>query len=245
MIAANYTEFRTALKDFLDFRVQGRDIRFFVQQGLQLASAGFEQGGRFRGGEFRALQGAGQEEDAVEPALGIGFFLHQRGQLIGGQSQAQGGRAGGQYRRAALAELRSLADTRNLAGGAALLGTAMLLEVARRKGSYVPDVSFGTHFFQDLVESRIHYLPLYPDDPGVMDTLGLVYLKKGLVDSAIRELEDSATQLADNPTVRYHLGLAYHLQGRSDLARRELQAALALNKSFPEKNDVTQLLGEL
>jgi hypothetical protein len=30
----------------------------------------------------------------------------------------------------------------------------------------VPDVSFGTHFFQDLVESGIRYLPLYPDDEG-------------------------------------------------------------------------------
>jgi len=45
--------------------------------------------------------------------------------------------------------------------------TAMLVEVARKKGNYVPDVSFGTHFFQDLVESGIRYLPLYPDDDGV------------------------------------------------------------------------------
>lgn len=44
--------------------------------------------------------------------------------------------------------------------------TAMLVEIARKKGSYVPDLSFGTHFFQDLVESAIRYLPLYPDDPG-------------------------------------------------------------------------------
>ena len=42
--------------------------------------------------------------------------------------------------------------------------TAMLVEIARRKGGYLPDLSFGTHFFQDLVESRIRYLPLYPDD---------------------------------------------------------------------------------
>jgi len=42
--------------------------------------------------------------------------------------------------------------------------TAVLIEIARRKGDYVPDLSFGTHFFQDLVESRIRYLPLYPDD---------------------------------------------------------------------------------
>jgi hypothetical protein len=45
--------------------------------------------------------------------------------------------------------------------------TAMLIEIARKKGNYVPDLSFGTHFFQDLVESRIRYLPLYPDDAGV------------------------------------------------------------------------------
>lgn len=49
--------------------------------------------------------------------------------------------------------------------------TAMLVEIARRCGNYRPDPSFGTHFFQDLVESSIRYLPLYPDDPdgGVLD----------------------------------------------------------------------------
>ncbi len=46
--------------------------------------------------------------------------------------------------------------------------TAMLIEVARKKGNYVPEVSFGTHFFQDLVEASIKYLPLYPDDPEVI-----------------------------------------------------------------------------
>jgi hypothetical protein len=46
--------------------------------------------------------------------------------------------------------------------------TAMLVEIARRRGDYRPDVSFGTHFFNDLVESQIAYLPLYPDQPGVV-----------------------------------------------------------------------------
>ncbi|MCD4829681.1 MAG: nucleotidyltransferase domain-containing protein [Candidatus Cloacimonetes bacterium] len=45
--------------------------------------------------------------------------------------------------------------------------TAMLIEVARQKGNYTPDLSFGTHFFQDLVEASIRYLPLYPDDESV------------------------------------------------------------------------------
>ena len=46
--------------------------------------------------------------------------------------------------------------------------TSLLVEIARQRGSYLPDVSFGTHFFQDLVESSIFYLPLYPDDPEVL-----------------------------------------------------------------------------
>ena len=44
--------------------------------------------------------------------------------------------------------------------------TALLVEIARKKGNYVPDLSFGTHFFQDLVEARIQYLALYPDEEG-------------------------------------------------------------------------------
>lgn len=46
--------------------------------------------------------------------------------------------------------------------------TAMLIEVARKKKDYVPELSFGTHFFQDLVEAGIRYLPLYPDDSGIV-----------------------------------------------------------------------------
>ena len=44
----------------------------------------------------------------------------------------------------------------------------MLIEIARKKKDYVPDLSFGTHFFQDLVEANIRYLPLYPDDEGII-----------------------------------------------------------------------------
>jgi hypothetical protein len=46
--------------------------------------------------------------------------------------------------------------------------TSAIIEIARKKGNYVPDLSFGTHFFQDLVESDIYYLPLYPDDKDII-----------------------------------------------------------------------------
>ena len=39
-----------------------------------------------------------------------------------------------------------------------------LVEIAREEAGHVPEVSYGTHFFLDLVESQIIYPPLYPDD---------------------------------------------------------------------------------
>jgi len=42
--------------------------------------------------------------------------------------------------------------------------TSLLIEIAKEKGEYTPELSFGTHFFQDLVEAEIKYLPLYPDE---------------------------------------------------------------------------------
>lgn len=46
--------------------------------------------------------------------------------------------------------------------------TRLLVEVSRDGGSFQPQVSFGTHFFQDLVESGIHHLPLHPDEPDII-----------------------------------------------------------------------------
>ena len=44
----------------------------------------------------------------------------------------------------------------------------VLIEIAHRRGEYVPEVSYGTHFFQDLVEDGIYYLALHPDEGGVI-----------------------------------------------------------------------------
>jgi pyruvate, water dikinase len=46
--------------------------------------------------------------------------------------------------------------------------TAMLIEIAYKRKDYVPEPSFGTHFFQDLVEASIRYLPLYPQNSDVV-----------------------------------------------------------------------------
>jgi len=49
-------------------------------------------------------------------------------------------------------------------GYADIDGIAVLVEVASEQAGHVPELSYGTHFFQDLVESDILYLPVYPDD---------------------------------------------------------------------------------
>jgi hypothetical protein len=46
--------------------------------------------------------------------------------------------------------------------------TAMLIEIGLSHGDSAPEVSYGTHFFQDLVEAKIHPLALYPEQSGAV-----------------------------------------------------------------------------
>jgi len=70
---------------------------------------------------------------------------------------------------------------------------AVLIEVARQRGGYVPDLSFGTHFFQDLVEAGIRYLPLYPDDENVL--FNATFFQRA--HNMLGELVPDATHLAE------------------------------------------------
>jgi len=101
--------------------------------------------------------------------------------------------------------------------------TAMLVEIARRKGNYVPDLSFGTHFFQDLVESRIRYLPLYPDQDGIVFNEGFLLKARNLLPELLPDFAD----LAD--TVRV-IDVTAETDGRilKVLMNADLDEALAL-----------------
>jgi hypothetical protein len=44
--------------------------------------------------------------------------------------------------------------------------TRALIEIGLAQGQGRPTLSYGTHFFQDLVESRIYPLAIYPGEPG-------------------------------------------------------------------------------
>jgi hypothetical protein len=45
---------------------------------------------------------------------------------------------------------------------------AVLAELAYEGGNLMPELSFGTHFFQDLVESNIFYIALFPEKESVV-----------------------------------------------------------------------------
>ena len=46
--------------------------------------------------------------------------------------------------------------------------TRVLAEIAMREAGVVPEPSFGTHFFNDLVEANIVPLAIDPDSPGTV-----------------------------------------------------------------------------
>lgn len=54
--------------------------------------------------------------------------------------------------------------------------TAMLIELSFSKGDYTPELSFGTHFFQDLVEADIRYLPIFQENNSILNTE--IFIKK-------------------------------------------------------------------
>lgn len=81
--------------------------------------------------------------------------------------------------------------------------TAILIEIARKTNDYVPDLSFGTHFFQDLVEANIKYLPLYPDDKDVLFNENLFQQSTNILAALLPDLKhlQSIIKVIDLKTV--------------------------------------------
>lgn len=68
--------------------------------------------------------------------------------------------------------------------------TKLLVEIAFAKDGYTPEVSYGTHFFQDLVEADITVVPLFPDDPGVHFNERFVVSAPNLLASLVPEMAE-------------------------------------------------------
>lgn len=81
-----------------------------------------------------------------------------------------------------------------------------------------------------------------PESPGVDDTLGWVYYRNGLYQSAISHLEKAVAR-QPNPRRQYHLAMAYHKGGKPQRAREVFEAALKADPTIPEMQTAKALMG--
>jgi tetratricopeptide (TPR) repeat protein len=84
-----------------------------------------------------------------------------------------------------------------------------------------------------------------PGQPSFADTVGYIYLKKGMLDSAIQSFSTLAHRYPTSASFRYHLGLALFQKGEKAGARKELQSALANHPSPQETLRIRELLNEI
>jgi len=84
-----------------------------------------------------------------------------------------------------------------------------------------------------------------PQDPDFRDTLGLIYLKKSLRDSAISVFESLAKKYPDNPLYLYHYGLALYQTGQAAKAKDELEAALPKRPSAEIRKNIETTLAKI
>jgi tetratricopeptide (TPR) repeat protein len=78
-----------------------------------------------------------------------------------------------------------------------------------------------------------------PNDFDIADTLGWIYIKKNLPDSAIGIYRRLVEQAPGRPLYRYHLAMALNQKGDKVQAKKELEQAL---KSKPPKDEESRIL---
>jgi len=85
--------------------------------------------------------------------------------------------------------------------------TLILGEVAFEEKGSTPEVSFGTHFFNDLVEARIIPVAIYPDEPGI------IFNERFLLRSS-NLLSELAPDLAGSESIVHVLHIPSNTGGR-------------------------------
>lgn len=83
------------------------------------------------------------------------------------------------------------------------------------------------------------------DNPMIADTLGWVYLKKGLTGSALQVFQNNVRKDPKNSAYRYHLAAALLASGDKLKAKEELQKALQSGPSNADEPMIRQLLAKI
>jgi hypothetical protein len=91
--------------------------------------------------------------------------------------------------------------------------TKLLVEIAFAKNGYTPEVSYGTHFFQDLIEADIVIVPIYPDDPGAILNEDFLVNSENILKNVVPEVQDceSVVRVIHVPSTRKGLFLKVYL----------------------------------
>lgn len=84
-----------------------------------------------------------------------------------------------------------------------------------------------------------------PNDPDVLDTLALIYLRRNLVDDGIHMLQDLVNRDPERAVFHLHYAMALYQNGDTDRARAEAQAALRSNPSVQEKNQIMRFISRI
>lgn len=84
-----------------------------------------------------------------------------------------------------------------------------------------------------------------PGNLDIADTLGWVYIRKQLSDSAVNLYRDLVPKAPKNPIYHFHLGMALYQKGDKVGAKKSLQTALSLNPAPNDSAKIKELLSKL
>jgi len=84
-----------------------------------------------------------------------------------------------------------------------------------------------------------------PTNQNYADTLGLVYLRRNLMDSAYQVFNGLVQRFPDDPVFRYHYALTLTQKGQKEQAKNELAVALSKNPSNDLRRSIQTTLADI
>jgi Flp pilus assembly protein TadD len=84
-----------------------------------------------------------------------------------------------------------------------------------------------------------------PQNQDVIDTLGLIYIRKNLNDDGVRLLKDLVARNPERSAYHLHLAMGYYQQGNRSAARKELDAASRDKPSDKEQARIKELMAKV
>ena len=106
------------------------------------------------------------------------------------------------------------------------------------------EADHGSDLDQALAYAQ-HARAKLPGDVNVMDTLGLIYVKKNLTEDGLRMLREAVKRKPDVAAFRLHLALAWYQKGERTMARRELEAARRNGPTESQQSQIRELLAKV